>query len=328
MTKAQGLLIIFGVLFILFLVLISFFVSLWEERKKMSQRLFSITDQNKAGGREEAFAVFKKRNQSMLEKKINTYLRYRPRTENSIRLKLYRTGMEDHIVPLFLITSLLSLALGFPLLKTGNFSSLYAFPLGTALALILIYGVLNFLERRFKKKTLEQLPVAIDIILRGIKGGSSVEKTFAIVAKEVEAPLKNEFLRIIQKIEFGVSFDEVLHEAGDRIDLSEFYFFVTALVIQRKGGGSLAEILENIVLSLTRISEIQAKIRIFSSEAKVTAMILGSLPIVIWIVMIKFNPSYLDFFRFDPLGRKLLISAALLIGGGVLTIRNLIKIKL
>lgn len=95
------------------------------------------------------------------------------------------------------------------------------------------------------------------------------------MVKEVDAPLKQEFARIIQQIEFGISFDEALHQAADRVDLSDFYFFTTSLIIQRKAGGSLSEILDNIITSLNRANEIRSKIKVLSAEAKVTAYILG-----------------------------------------------------
>ena len=149
-----------------------------------------------------------------------------------------------------------------------------------------------------------------------------------VVIKEVDVPLKHEFAQIIQQIEFGVTFDDALHQAADRIDLSDFYFFSTSLIIQRKAGGSLSEILDNIITSLNRANEIRSKIKVLSAEAKVTAYILGGLPVVLWIIMMQLNPSYLDFFQHEASGRKLLMFAIFLIACAGATIRYLIRIKI
>ena len=68
------------------------------------------------------------------------------------------------------------------------------------------------------------------------------------------------------------------------------------LSFNEKAGGSLSEILDNIITSLNKANEIRSKIKVLSAEAKVTAYILGGLPVVLWITMMQLNPSYLDFF--------------------------------
>lgn len=329
MENTQIFIILFITLFILFLFILNFTISYLDEKKKLSQRINRVMGHNNNFLIEtEKFSVFKKTQESLLEKKITQYLRHRPRTENAIRLKLYRGGMEGHLGRLLGGMAVTSTIVVVIISNIGTFNHIYDIPLGITLTILLTYLTLNFLENRFRKKIIEQLPVAIDIILRGIKSGSSVEKTFVIVVKEISAPLQDEFSRIIQKIEFGVSFDDALHQAADRIGLSDFYFFSTALIIQRKGGGSLAEILEHIITSLNRANEIRSKIQVFSAESKVTAYILGSLPMVIWSAMIKFNPSYLDFFRYEKMGHKMLLIAVGLIVCGAFTIRHLMKIKI
>ena len=328
MENTQIFLILFISMFVLFIFFVSFTISYLDEKKKLSHRIDTVMNHhNHFLVETENFSVFKKTQESLLEKKISQYLRHRPQTENAVRLKLYRAGMSGHLGRLFIGMALTSTVLVMIISNVGTFNHGYDIPLGIILAISLTYLALNFLENRFRKKVTEQLPLAIDIILRGIKSGSSVEKTFTIVVKEIGMPLKEEFSRIIQKIEFGVSFDNALHEAADRVGLSDFYFFSTALIIQRKGGGSLSEILENIIISLNRSNEIRAKIKVFSAEAKVTAYILGSLPIVIWGVMMQFNPTYLDFFRFEEMGHKMLMIAGGLIACAGVMIKQLMKIK-
>lgn len=329
MEREQILIISFLSFFILFVMIANIIISHLYEKKKLSERIISVVGRkNNFLLETENLSVFKKDSQSLLERKIVQYLRNRPHTENQLRLKLYRAGMEGHLSHLFGAMILASLIIVTAISIIGYFNYIYDIPLSIILAILLTYFVLNFLEQRFKSKVIQQLPVAIEIILRGIKFGSSVEKTFAIIVKEVPSPLKNEFSKIIQQIEFGVPFDNALHQAAYRIDLPDFYFFTTALVIQRKGGGSLSEILENIITSLNRANEIRKKLRVLSAESKISAYILGLLPIVICLAMIKFNPSYLDFFLFEAIGHKVLLFAVGLMACGIEMIRHLIKIKI
>jgi tight adherence protein B len=328
MDTTKLFILLFITLFILFLFVINITLSYLDDRKKLSQRISSVVGNNSFLTETEKFSIFKKEEESLFEKKIAQYLRHRPLTENAIRLKLHRAGLTGHLGRLFGYMALLSTILAMVLLHIGTLNYIELTLSALISTIALSYLVINFLERRFKIKITEQLPVAIDIILRGIKSGSSVERTFSIVVKEIASPLKEEFSQIIQKIEFGVPFDDALHQASSRIGLNDFYFFSTALIIQRKGGGSLAEILENIIISLNRANEIRSKIAVFSAESKVTAYILGSLPVVIWFSMVKFNPTYLDFFRFEEMGKKMLLIAIGLIVCAGLMMRHLMRIKI
>ncbi|MGI4851966.1 MAG: type II secretion system F family protein [Janthinobacterium lividum] len=318
----------FTLLFLAIAYVINKILKYMEERKKILNRIFAVTVKNNPLFEGDENFAFKKNQGSLLEKKIISFLKNRPSIEMALRLKLYRagiTGYLGHLIGGALVVGFV-IVLGISII--GDFNYTYNIPYALVMAVLIIYFILGFLENKFKHKIMTQLPLAIEIILRGIKAGSSVEKTFLVVIKEVNAPLKQEFARIVQQIEFGISFDEALHQTADRIDLSDFYFFSTSLIIQRKAGGSLSEILDNIITSLNKANEIRNKIKVLSAEAKVTGYILGSLPVFLWFIMMQLNPSYLDFFRHDAFGKKLITLAAVLIGFAAISIRYLIRIKI
>src|SRR3546814_2235337 len=96
--------------------------------------------------------------------------------------------------------------------------------------------------------------------------------------------------------------EEGLQETADRLGIAEFNFFTITLAIQRETGGNLAETLSNLADVLRKRAQMKLKIKAMSSESKASAYIVGSLPFIVFGMIIWINPSYMDgFFTADRL---------------------------
>lgn len=320
-------------LFFIFFILFSVFYKgyfWWEEttqEKKIKKRIESLGfsfDRVATGlGKGET----KLTRESIIEKKLNRILSANKTGENILLLKLYRCGLKINLFT-FARYFLLVWSVFFLLLLGNTSLSLFlTLPSSLCGALLCMYFLLNFLESTRRKKSIVQLSNAVEIILRGIKAGSSIEKTFEIVAREVGTPLAKEFKQINQEIDFGVAFEKAMHRAAARIHIEEFYFFTSALIIQRKSGGSLTDVLGNIITSLNRNKEIRAKIKIHASEAKVSGYVLSFLPVLMWFLLQEIKPENVDFFYHDPLGQKFLYIAIGLFISAFAIIKRLINLE-
>lgn len=196
-------------------------------------------------------------------------------------------------------------------------------PMGIMFAVIL----LKQYQHRREKEFLQNFPIAFDIIARGLKAGGSIEKTFKTVERELEGPVSVHFGRINEQIDFGVPFEEAMVNAAERIQIDDFSFFSIALIIQRKAGGSLSELVSNISTFLRKRSELRMKVHALSAEAKATGIIVGSLPVAILLVMYFINPEHIDTFRHDPAGRKLAFFIFFYMLTGILIIRKMTHMK-
>lgn len=265
--------------------------------------------------------------ESILEKKLNAIFSANKTGENLLQLKLYRCGIKLEFKKMMLYLAITWFAFFSIINVVAHLGFMYSILITLGAVVVFVYFVLNFLEKHRKRKILTQLSAAVEIILRGIKSGSSVEKTFEIVTRELDYPLKEEFNQITKELEFGVAFEKVMHRVAARINIPEFYFFTTALVIQRKSGGSLVEVLENIITTLNKIQEIRLKIKIYSSEAKTSGYVLACLPAVIWVVLLQIKPEHIEFFKTDPLGEKILYIAMGLFLSAFVMIKRLINLE-
>ena len=173
---------------------------------------------------------------------------------------------------------------------------------GLASAIMLPHLLVNFLTARRLKAFTAEFPEAIDLIVRGLKSGLPVPASIRIVAEEMRPPLGYEFSLISDRLRIGQNLDEALKISADRVPTPEFRFFVISLAVQRETGGNLAETLENLSDVLRKRRQMRQKIKAMSSEAKASAIILGSLPFLMFGIMMMLNPAYVSSLFSDPRG--------------------------
>jgi tight adherence protein B len=147
-----------------------------------------------------------------------------------------------------------------------------------------------------------------------------------IVGTELSEPLAGEFRIAREEINYGVPMSEALHNMADRIPLTDLRYLIIAVLIQRESGGNLAEILGNISQIIRGRLKLAGQVRVLSAEGRMSAWVLGALPFAVGLAMAVLNPRYLSLLWLDPIGTKLLWTAAGMIVFGVLWLRKVIHI--
>lgn len=163
----------------------------------------------------------------------------------------------------------------------------------------LIFGValplkiLQFKIAKQNKAFLALFPDAIDLIVRGLRSGLPVSESLVLVSQEVPAPVGPAFATVAQMMKLGVTLEKALHETARKLDLAEFNFFTTSIMLQRETGGNLSEILNNLSEVLRSRFLMRMKIRAMSSEARASTVIIGALPFVVILAVSALNPEYM-----------------------------------
>lgn len=166
-----------------------------------------------------------------------------------------------------------------------------------------------FIQRRVAAFT-SAFPDAIDLLVRGLRSGLPITETMGVVGQEIDGPVGEEFRAINDKMKIGRSLDAALQETADRLGTPEFQFFTITIAIQRETGGNLAETLNNLSDVLRKRAQMKLKIKAMSSESKASALIVGSLPFIVFGLVWFINNSYLMHFFTDP---RLIVAG----GGGL-----------
>ena len=156
----------------------------------------------------------------------------------------------------------------------------------------------KMINRRVKKFT-SNFPDAIELMVRGLRSGLPITETLGIVSSEIPGPVGVEFRMVSDKMKIGRTMEAALQDTADRLGTPEFQFFVITLAIQRETGGNLAETLSNLADVLRKRAQMKLKIRAMSSESKASAYIVGSLPFVVFGLVMMINPHYMGGFFTD-----------------------------
>ena len=154
------------------------------------------------------------------------------------------------------------------------------------------------INRRINKFN-AKFPDAIELLVRGLRSGLPISETLAVVGHEVPGPVGVEFRSVGDKIKIGRTMDAALQETADRLGTPEFQFFTITLAIQRETGGNLAETLSNLANVLRMRAQMKLKIKAMSSESKASALIIGSLPFIVFGLIWFINGSYMQTFFQD-----------------------------
>ncbi len=196
-----------------------------------------------------------------------------------------------------------------------------------ALALVAPCGLLVKLRGKRLKKIEQQLPEAADFLARGLRAGHSFSNVLKMVGDEIPEPLCAEFKATYEEINYGVPMNEALHNMAGRIPLTDLRYFVLAVLIQRESGGNLAELLAN-VSRLTRARlKLLGQIRVLSAEGRMSAWILGLLPLIMLVFMSVVNPEYISVLWTTEPGTRMLWGSAGAMVFGILWMRKMVRIR-
>jgi tight adherence protein B len=185
--------------------------------------------------------------------------------------------------------------------------------------------LLSTLRNRRQKKFIEEFANALDVIVRGVKSGLPLNECLKIIANEAQEPVRSEFKQVVDGQKVGLPLDQSLALLFERMNVPEVNFFMIVLVIQQEAGGNLSEALGNLSDVLRTRKQMRAKIQAMSSEAKASAMIIGSLPPGVAGLVYLTSPGYMLELFITSTGHMMLGMSAVWMSIGVLVMRKMIN---
>lgn len=208
--------------------------------------------------------------------------------------------------------------------------------LSQALVLALVAGIalailpLLYLQRRRNQRLHQlelQLPEALDLIARALRAGHAFSAGLQMVGDEMAEPIAGEFRLVHDEVNYGTSLEQALGNLGERVPLTDLRYFIVAVIIQRESGGNLTEVLGNLSHLIRERLKLQTKIRVLSSEGRLSAWILALMPFALGAVLYLFNREFMEPLWHDPIGITILQWLAVMMVLGVLLLRHIIRIR-
>jgi tight adherence protein B len=197
---------------------------------------------------------------------------------------------------------------------------------GVALGALPYLYLLQKRTRRLRRFT-EQLSEAIDLMSRGLRAGQALPATIETIAQECDDPLRSVFRRAADEQSYGLPFREAMLNISRRVPVTDLQFLITAILVQKETGGNLAQILDKASHVIRERVRVAGQLRIRTAQGRLTGWILVGLPFVLFLGMNLLHPGYGRALFEEPLGRKMVTYATVMLALGILVVRRIVQVK-
>jgi tight adherence protein B len=204
---------------------------------------------------------------------------------------------------------------------------LVAFVLAVILTGLSLFLSLVIIRRRRIAKFSDQLPDAIDVIVRGVKSGYPFTVAIGLVARELSDPIGTEFGMTSDEINFGSNLGAALDNLYRRVGHEDLLYLTMAIKIQSETGGNLAEILARLARLIRERVMLRLKVKSLTAEGRLSAIFLTAFPFVIFAIVNLISPNYYASVRDNPIMIPALIVALIMIALGNGIIYRMVNFK-
>lgn len=186
--------------------------------------------------------------------------------------------------------------------------------------------------RRMQQQRMRLIESRIDnftlAFANALRATPNIARALETVTASVPSPLQEELDLTLRELRVGSTLEQALSDLGLRIGSAQFDATLSALLIGRRVGGNVPEILNDTAVSLREIVRLQATLRAKTADGRVQALVLAMFPVLIALGFNTVMPGY-----FRPLTQSFAGTMVLAIAGGcwltaVLMSRKILAVQL
>ncbi|HYD66410.1 type II secretion system F family protein [Azospirillum sp.] len=186
---------------------------------------------------------------------------------------------------------------------------------------------LNLARKRRLKRFGDQLPDALDVIVRSLRAGHPVPVAMKLVAEQMADPIGSEFGIVVDEMTYGLETREALERMAQRVGHAELGLVTVAIKIQYQSGGNLAEVLAGLSRIIRARAGMLRKVAALSAEGRMSATMLTALPVVVAGAITLLSPDYFSQVQGDPLFPVVLTWAGCGLLTGILMVWRMVNLR-
>lgn len=311
---------------VLFIAMTAFILLLGDSREKaMRKRIAKLKQRShiKPQSAEEAMSLRRKKHGGDNSPLVEILMKPLP-DFSILSKKLENAGIRLNAKQ-FIFRCLIAVAILAGILAFAGASPWVGLCIGLIFGLWLPLKFINFKIARTQKAFLKLFPDGIDLMVRGLRSGLPVSESITMAGKELSDPAGRIFRHVSDTMKLGVPMEKALFEMAKELDITEFNFFATSVVLQRETGGNLSEILNNLSETLRGRLMMKLKIKAMTSEARASTIVIGSLPFFLSAAVSVMSPGYMLPLIEDYRGNVALATAIGLLTLGIWIMRRMGK---
>jgi tight adherence protein B len=173
-----------------------------------------------------------------------------------------------------------------------------------------------------------QLVDMLGMTSNSLKSGYGLMQSFEFAGRQLPDPLGQEIRRMLRESTLGMSAEQALAALGARLDSRDLDMVLTAINIQRSVGGNLAEILDKVAFTMRERERIRGEIVTLTSSQKMTGIVIGGLPIFMFVIFMVINPDYMSLLFTTTAGRGMMIAGVVMEVMGYFVIQRIMAIEI
>jgi tight adherence protein B len=202
-----------------------------------------------------------------------------------------------------------------------------SFILSAILSAFSLLLILALIRRKRIAKFSEQLPDAVEVIVRGVRAGYPFTVALSLVAKEMSDPIGTEFGMTSDEISFGSEIGTALDNLFRRVGHEDLLYLTMSLKIQSQTGGNLAGILSRLARLLRERAMLRLKVKAISAEGRLSAVFLTVMPFLLFGVITLLRPDYFWSVHNHPIIMPALTVCLIMLGVGNVIIYRMVNFK-
>lgn len=219
----------------------------------------------------------------------------------ALDLLISQSGVTVSLARVFVIMGTLAFSLTCALLLFLPLLPFYLAPLvGAGLGVGLVVFYFRFMKKRRIKRLSQQLPDALDLMVRSLRAGHPMTSSLGLVAREMPDPMGTEIGIVSDEMTYGLDFRAALENLRQRVPAPDLHYLIVTINIQHGTGGNLAEVLGNLSMVIRSRYQMFAKIRALSAEGRISATILSVIPFFVMAAVWLTTPGYYTAVLGDP----------------------------
>jgi tight adherence protein B len=309
-----------GGVLLLILLIIGVVVSIASDRSIVEERLGRYLDEDRPED------VEKGSNRGMATEWLNRRVA-KSSMGDRVSRELARADLKFKVAEYFALVFMATVVMAF-----------LAYVIRPSIISAVIGGVIGFFIPRFYVKRQQsvrlvkfndQLSDMLNLMVNGLRAGYSTMQALEAVSRELPAPICDEFRRVVQEMQIGISMQTALENLLRRIPSDDLDFVVTAINVQREVGGNLSEILDTISFTIRERVRIKGEIRVLTASVRTSGTVLSLIPVFLSVALWFVSPEYIgSFFDRGPLCGWLAVGTIVgLIGSGYFVMMKIADIE-
>jgi len=281
----MNLVIIFGGIILIVLLIVGVIVSSNSERAIVEDRLSQYLDDEKPAAGDQAAQ------RSVITEWVSRRVE-KTSFGDRIARDLARADLKFKVAEYFILIFVAMFVGGLVAWFFGNRSPISAL-IGIGFGAFAPRFYVKGQQKKRLQKFNDQLSDVLNLMVNGLRAGYSTMQAMEAISKELPPPISDEFKRVVQEMQIGITMETALQNLLRRIPSEDLDFMITAINVQREVGGNLAEILDNISFTIRERVRIKGEVRVLTSQVRTSGSVLSLIPFGLTLILWFLNPEYL-----------------------------------